>query len=75
MPSSEQNTYYFKVASLITIINDHTDSNIDCIIEQMYSFISNENMTFYHHGVYLLLNEDFKNYLYNYISLNLFIIY
>ena len=60
MPSSEQNTYYFKVASLITIINDHTDSNIDCIIEQMYSFISNENMTFYHHGVYLLLNEDFK---------------
>lgn len=57
---SEYNTYSIKTVELLNLLFDHADYNITTLTKSLYDLVSNKKFSFYQHGVYLLLNEDFS---------------
>lgn len=57
---SEYNHHSIKTAELLSLLSDVVGYDITSLTRKMYNLVSDKNLSFYHHGVYLLLNEDFS---------------
>lgn len=55
---SEYNRHSIKTAELLSLLSDDVGYDITSLTRKMYKLVSDKNLSFYHHGVYLLLNED-----------------
>ncbi|WP_238989586.1 helix-turn-helix domain-containing protein [Staphylococcus ursi] len=49
-----------KVFALTELLLEEQISDFDELINKLYKLMSNDNLEFYHHGVFVLLNEDFN---------------
>lgn len=64
--------YAEKISYLLDLFIDELNFDFEDLIESFYLLVSDNRFTFYQHGVYLLLNEDFTK-LHNQIYLSEYI--
>ncbi|KAB2212560.1 helix-turn-helix domain-containing protein [Staphylococcus epidermidis] len=57
---SEYNNYSIKTAELLDLLFENAGYDITTLTKDLCALVSDKRFSFYQHGVYLLLNEDFS---------------
>ena len=72
---SEYNNHFIKTAELLELLFENAGYDTTTLTKDLCALVSDKRFSFYQHGVYLLLNENFSKLHVQLYLLSLFIIY
>lgn len=72
---SKYNNYSLKTAELLYLLFENAGYDITTLTRNLCALVSDKGFSFYQHGVYLILNENFSKLHVQLYLLSLFIIY